>query len=370
MKFAIITHVEHKYQANDIYAYEPYVREMNLWGKYVSSCKIVAPLSSESINSIDSEYNFEGISLEEIPSFNILSFKNKLLTTAKLPVIIYKIFKACFWADHIHLRCPGNIGMLGCFVQVFFPFKKKTVKYAGNWDPKSKQPLSYRIQKWIVSNTFLTRNCQVLVYGEWENQTKNIKPFFTATYKESDIVSIPEKKLNDQIKVIFVGAFTENKQPMLSVKAIEKLIIEGHQVSLDMYGEGAEYNKIKTYIKKQNLDKYIKLHGNQSKDIVKKAFQESHFLVFVSRSEGWPKVVAESMFWSCLPISSPVSCIPFMLNKGERGALVDATVESVLNAIEGYLNNEKKYTDAVGLAESWSQEYTLDKFELEISKLL
>ena len=75
-----------------------------------------------------------------------------------IPIIVCKIFKVCFWADHIHLRCPGNIGLLGVLVQVFFPKKIKTVKYAGNWDPNSKQPKTYILQKKILSNT-----CAVVV---------------------------------------------------------------------------------------------------------------------------------------------------------------------------------------------------------------
>lgn len=370
MKFAIITHVKHKYHKNDIYAYEPYVREMNLWGKQVSSIKIVAPISPEIINPIDSKYNHENIVVDKVPSFNVLTIKNLIKTILKLPVIIYKIFKVCFWADHIHLRCPGNIGLLGCFVQIFFPFKKKTVKYAGNWDPKSKQPFSYKIQKWILSNTFLTHNCKVLVYGEWEKQSKNILPFFTATYRENDIVSIPEKKLTNEIKIIFVGSFTKGKQPILSVQTIERLTKDGLNVTLKMYGSGEEYTLIEEYIHKQKLSHVVKLYGNKSKEVIKKAFQESHFLIFVSKSEGWPKVVAEAMFWNCLPISSPVSCIPFMLNYEERGALVDANVESIYIALNGYLEDHKKYENSIIAGKKWSQQYTLDKFELEISKLL
>ena len=142
--------------------------------KRQSQTRIIAPISNESILPIEIPYNSNAIIFDEIPQFNILTFKNKLKSIFKIPIIIFRIFKACYWADHIHLRCPGNVGLLGCFVQIFFPFKKKTVKYAGNWDPKSKQPLTYRLQKWIVSNTFLTRNCKVLVYGESADQSNNI----------------------------------------------------------------------------------------------------------------------------------------------------------------------------------------------------
>ena len=39
----------------------------------------------------------------------------------------------------------------------------------------------------ILSNTFLTKNMQVLVYGEWEGSSKNVKSFFTATYSELEV---------------------------------------------------------------------------------------------------------------------------------------------------------------------------------------
>ena len=44
--------------------------------------------------------------------------------------------------------------------------------------------------------------------------------------------------------------------------------------------------------------------GIRVKENIKKAYKRAHFLVFISKSEGWPKVVAEAMFWKCLPIST------------------------------------------------------------------
>ena len=61
------------------------------------------------------------------------------------------------------------------------PKTPKSAKYAGNWDPKSKKPWSYQLQQWILSNTFLTKNMKVLVYGVWDGQSQNIYPFFKLT---------------------------------------------------------------------------------------------------------------------------------------------------------------------------------------------
>ena len=371
MKFGIITHAEHKLKGKDIFAYEPYVREMNLWAKHVDEIVILAPKSrNKKISKIDSGYKHSKIDFIEINSFNLTTIANFISSLFVIPKICFQIYKVMKSVDHIHLRCPGNIGLLGCIVQIAFPSKPKTVKYAGNWDPKSKQPLSYKIQKWIVSNTFLTKNCKVLVYGEWKNQSKNIIPFFTASYSENEIVDIAPKNLKSKIKLLFVGNFSAGKQPLLTVKVAEELLKKGYNIQLDMFGNGVKFNSVNDYILKNELDKNIILHGNQSKDIVKKAFQESHFLVFISKSEGWPKVVAEAMFWSCLPISSKVSCVPFMLGYGERGSVISSNKAEIVLELEKYFTKNNTYAKKVAKAKGWSQQFTLEKFEDEIKKLL
>lgn len=371
MKFGIITHAEHKLIEKDIFAYEPYVREMNLWAIHVDEIIILAPQSKDKeASNIESAYKHSNIQFVEIQKFNLTTFKNFISSLFVIPKICFQIYKVMNSVDHIHLRCPGNIGLLGCFVQIIFPSKPITVKYAGNWDPESKQPLSYKIQKWILSNVYLTKNCKVLVYGEWGNQSKNIVPFFTASYSENEIVDIETKNIKSKIKLLFVGNFSKGKQPFLTVKVAERLIEKGHNIQLNMFGEGVEINTIKDYINENGLSKNIILHGNQPKDIIKKAFQESHFLVFISKSEGWPKVVAEAMFWSCLPISSKVSCVPFMLGNGERGSVVTKDVNEIVKEIEMYINRENVYLEKVAKAKGWAQQFTLEKFEKEIKKLV
>ena len=370
MIFGIITHAVHKIKDGQIYAYEPYVREMNLWGKYVDKIFIVAPVSVDEIRSIDSNYENSDIKLIAIPNFDITSFKNIIRSILVIPKVCNTIYKVMKEANHIHLRCPGNIGLLGCFLQIIFPSKIKTAKYAGNWDPKSKQPITYRLQKWILGNTSLTKNIKVLVYGSWPNQSKNILPFFTASYQQNEIEEIPKKDFNSIIKLLFVGAFSRGKQPLLSVKATHKLINKGHNLTLDMYGDGSEFIKVEKYISDNELNEHIKLHGNQPKEIVKQAFQKSHFLVFISKSEGWPKVVAESMFWTCLPVSTKVSCVPFMLDDGNRGCLINDNIDDIVEKIEQYIYDKKIYFQQVSRAKKWSQQFTLDTFEEAIKELI
>ncbi|RAR70224.1 glycosyltransferase [Flavobacterium aciduliphilum] len=370
MKFVIITHVPHFVYGNSISAYAPYVMEMNIWSKYVDELIIVAPRSFQKKESIDCNYSHSKIKFIEINSFDVLSSKNTFLALLKIPIIGITIFKAMRYSDHIHLRCPGNIGLLGCLIQVFFPKKTKTAKYAGNWDPCAKQPLSYRFQKWILHNTFLTKNMNVLVYGTWNNQSKNIKSFFTATYSDADIEEIQPRKLEGQINFIFVGTLTKGKQPLYAIQLIEALKMKGFEVNLSIYGEGAEMPFLKHYIESNNLHPFICLKGNVSKETMKGVYKNSHFLLLPSKSEGWPKVIAEAMFWGCLPVTTSVSCVSSMLGFGSRGILLTEFLSDDTQNILQLLENQVAYEHKIKEAVAWSQMFTTNKFEYEIKKLV
>ena len=210
LKFLIISHVVHKKISDGIFAaYGPYVKEMNLWFKYVDTVTIVAPISNSTADKIDIEYS-KKINLVEVAEINLTNKKTLIKSLIYLPSIFYKTIKAMAKADHIHLRCPGNMGLVGCVAQILYPKTKKTTKFAGNWDKNSKQPWSYQLQKWILNNTYLTKNMQVMVYGKWEDSSKNIVPFFTASYTEALKIPIPDKTFsaNAPIRLIFVGALS------------------------------------------------------------------------------------------------------------------------------------------------------------------
>lgn len=370
MNFVIITHVAHISEHNQYFAYAPYVREMNIWTKLVHNVIIVAPESESKKTSIDLNYEHKNIEFVSVAEFDVLTLQGIIRTVFKTPSICWQIYAAMRKADHIHLRCPGNMGLLGCFIQILFPNTIKTAKYAGNWDPQAKQPFSYKLQKWILSNAFLTRNMQVLVYGQWALSSKNIKPFFTATYNEIDKLNIVPRNLQQQIRFVFVGALVSGKNPFYAVQLVEMLNKEGYNIALDVYGEGLERNQLEKYIVLNNLENNVLLKGNQTKEIVEMAYRSSHFVILPSDSEGWPKAVAEGMFWGCVPVATKVSCVPFMLDYGNRGVLLEMNLQKDVAQIKVLLQNEVDYQIKSQNASKWSRKYTLDVFEVEIKKLL
>ena len=372
MKLLIITSIEHKKSGGDIYGYAPYVREMNMWTNHADEIKVMGHETDMEIDAIDIEYTSKDLEFVSVPAFNIVTSTETVKTLFKLPLILYKMFVSMMWADHIHLRCPSNMGLLGSVVQIFFPHKMKTVKYAGTWSPTEQKHFTWWLQRRILISNFLSKNIKILSYGDWNDNNINVLPFFTATYSKKETVPFKRKTFDAKIKIIFVGVLNENKRALLSVQVAKKLLDKGYDIQLDIFGEGILREPIEQYIKDHNLHGSIILHGNKAKDVVKAHFMQAHFLFFFSQNEGWPKVVAEAMFLGCFPITTTISCLPYMLDNNERGHLinVDDTEDEIMSIVESYISNPDLYNKKLEKALTWSQEFTVEKFEDEIEKLL
>jgi glycosyltransferase involved in cell wall biosynthesis len=346
---------------------------MNIWFKHVNKVTVIAPLNkSLTPDNIDLAYEHPNIKFIAVPEFHFTSLSGIIKSVFVIPYILFIICWHMMHATHIHLRCPGNMGLLGALTQVLFPRKKKTAKYAGNWDPNSKQPLSYRLQKWILRNTWVTHHMKTLVYGEWPNRTKNILPFFTASYNESDKLPVPKKTIHDKpLRFIYVGTLTANKQPLLALDVFYELFKMGKPVEMHFYGEGVQKQLLTEKIAIYQLAEKVFVHGNVDAVTLKAAYRQSHFLLFFSKSEGWPKAVAEAMWWGCVPITTPVSCVPWMVESPFRGLLIHnaAKKESVDQILTECMTPEG-YMNKAHAAMTWSRLYSLETFENAIINIL
>lgn len=212
-----------------------------------------------------------------------------------------------------------------------------------------------------------------MVYGDWKEKSKNIYPFFTASYTNEKKVAVELRSVeseSQEIKLLFVGTLTMNKRPLETIETLESLIAKGVRASLDMIGDGAQRAELEKYVQSKGLQNVVRFQGKQNQDDVIGFFRSAHFLVFLSQSEGWPKVVAEAMWWGCLPITTSVSCVSQMVGNMERGILIEPDPEIVADKIMDLIDNPVLYQKMCQSAMDWSREYTLERFENEIVKLL
>jgi glycosyltransferase involved in cell wall biosynthesis len=370
IKFLVVTYAPTLKSGSAYYSYSPYVDEMDVWFKYADEYRIISPNTYPS-DFLSKPFKSKNIEYYHIPFIALNTLAVTVKSIVLLPYILFQLFRAMSWATHIHFRSPGNVTLLGSMVQVFFPSKTKSVKYAGNWDPNSKQPFSYRLQQSIFRSTKLSKNIKVLVYGEWPNETKNIYPFISATYKDSEKLPSKNRNYSKKLQFVFIGAMVIGKRPMLTVKIIQSLIEKGVVSELHMFGDGNLIDEVRQYIKDNNLNEFIFVHGNQDKEVLKDCLLDAHFTILPSKSEGWPKAIAEGMFFGAIPISTKISCLPWILDFGNRGILIEPDCENAVKSISSILDKGENYlNDMSKKAQDWSLQYTVDRLEGEIKKIV
>lgn len=351
-------------------AYAPYVREMDIWARYGDEICFCCPEWETTRGLLVEPLPFALSRHIRLVDFNIRSPLSVLKALWAVMWNTVLIFRAMIWADHIHLRCPGNASLLAAVVQIAFPRKRKTAKYAGNWDAAAPQPLSYRIQKRILANGFWSRRTTVLAYGEWPDAPSNVKAFFTATYSGSEVPRSIEKPVLLPIRLVFAGMLTAAKRPAYALELVRSLAESGMAVRLEIFGSGPMKEELAAQISEWELAHKVTIWGNQPKEVLKEAYKEAHFVVLPSVSEGWPKAIAEGMFWGCIPLATPVSCVPAMLDNGTRGVLLSLDLQRDTKALVDLLNDTGRMKRTAAAAAAWSQKYTLERFEAEIRKLL
>ena len=94
--------------------------------------------------------------------------------------------------------------------------------------------------------------------------------------------------------VIYGFSFATRKRPELLIKAVEQLRQQGHEVELDMLGEGPLESHIKGLIDDIDLQNNVHLHGHVDKPYP--IIRAANAFVLPSMSEGVSRAAMEALY--------------------------------------------------------------------------
>jgi glycosyltransferase involved in cell wall biosynthesis len=151
------------------------------------------------------------------------------------------------------------------------------------------------------------------------------------------------------IKIINIGRFTEQKDQITLLKAIKLLIRNDNRFFLTIIGRGYLESKLKNYISRNNLYKYIKIITECSKPYG--YIKNSDIFILTSKFEGLPNVLLEAMTLKKYIISTACPTGPKeILNNGKYGHLVKiGDYKSIANLLFNYKKNKKKINKMINL---------------------
>ena len=354
-----------------LYAYGPYGREVEIWADLFPRVVIAAPLRHETPPDDCVALQRSNISVAPQLETGGDSLWAKVIQIVLLPLHVWKLCLAMRHADAIHVRCPGNLGVLGVLLAPLFS-KRIVAKYAGQWESERPLPLGFRLQQ-VILKSFWWRDGVVTVYGEWPNQPKQIVPFFTSMMTSDQVrrsIKVAAgKSLGGPTQFLYSGRLAPLKGVDLLLSALRLTIDSGVAAELTILGDGPERSHLEELSRELGLQPYVTFVGAVPYDDVMFWYERAHILVLASSSEGWPKVIAEAMCHGVVCIGTDTGLMPWMLHnrgrtfpEGDVGALA-ATMRELSNGPEQYL---KLSTNAA----TWAQQYSLEGLRDALRTLL
>ncbi len=308
-----------------------YIRQMQALNQYFEGMVICCPFVEYNPSKVVSVYESPSISFMPLPNVGGDTINDKFKLLAAIPVWFRSFYQLNKQVDIVYQRFPNNLNIPG-FLFFYIIRKKVFATYTGTWPEEANQPITYRLQKWLLKNLF---RGPVWVYANGENLGRNIFAGFSPSYtwrewdEETEQVAQRIERLQQQgismLKMVSVGTLNANKNQMYILNTCLLLRQTGIPFQLSLVGEGPLKESYRQFVKENHLENQVTVVGGLNYQQLRVLYRKHDFVVQAAISEGFGKVPIEGFFHGLIPVLNQSALAPYMVDNGKRGFLFDAT---------------------------------------------
>ena len=370
-RLAIVTSVVHYRHRDVLSAYGPYVREIEMWADLFPEIRLAAPLR-ESLPPGDClPIRSDNVRVAPKIEAGGQGPLGKLAYLWKLPLLAWQLIPDLVWSDAVHVRNPGNLGLIGVLLTPLFK-RRMVSKYAGQWISFPGEPFTVRLQKRLLASRWWRG--PVTVYGEWDRQPSHVIPFFSSAMSESQLaharIVARSKTFAGPLRVLYVGRLSRPKNVDVLLQALAIANSGGANLTCTIIGTGSELDRLQDLARDLEIDSQVEFRGGLRYELVLEQFEQAHILVLVSESEGWPKAVMEGMAYGLVCIGSNRGLLPQLLGD-HRGFVVPAGDAGALASVLLRVTHDPQvHASLSASAAPWAQKFSLEHLRDEIRTLL
>lgn len=369
----IIAHLPHYKLGNSEWvAYEPYVREIELWAQLYERVKIYTDIKKGSPKgnnkTLPANCKVKPIYVQSGPGI-----KNNVIRLLQLPYAFVHILLIMLNSKTIHLRSPGITTIIANLINKVIN-KPTIIKWATHF---KRMPIVAPIIHWemsLLQNP--PSNSKVLIYSEGTHQ--NHIPFIPALMSKSEIDKI-EVKNKDLVweppfTLLCVGRLFVYKDFDFVITGLTLFKIQHPEVKwhLNIIGDGAEKSKLLELVSKGNITKNVSFHGALDFNTVLEFYHKSHIAIMPGRYEGWGKVINEAWATNTIPLVVNEGNAPYVVKMGgNAGVLYEHDKQlfsDKLFELVNYSNNEIKSLSKLGREANYGM--TLESFQKGIKQIM
>lgn len=296
---------------------------------------------------------------------------NAIYIALYYPVFLFYILKHLATATHVHTRGPSHPAFMGICISFINTSRRYWHKYAGNWIAEG-LAASYRMQRDLLKRC---NNAAVTVNGKWAGDPPHIIPFENPCLFEDErqkAIAQNEKTFAEDFNMLFVGNLTQAKGIPELLAALKDPTFPKRITNVFLIGDGDLYDKVK---EEAGNIKNINIHvlGFRNRNEINSYYKKCHLIILPSRSEGFPKVIAEAAAYGCIPLVTDVSALSQYVKEGENGFLLPtnstANILTALNTIVKRNDLDEVAKSAAQLSALFTYERFLQRINKEVFRL-
>ena len=369
MKLLIVSHCIHYRHAGKLWSYGPYAREIELWAELFAQVRIACPVRHEPPPGDCVPFQAANIDEHPIVEAGGETVAAKLKLALLLPAMALGVIRGLLWADAVHVRCPGNLGLLGALLAPLFS-RRMVAKFAGSWLKMPGEETTVGWQRWLLRNWF---RGPVTVYGEWPGEPAHIVPFFTSLTSDAQMDrarrAASAREPSSHVRLLYTGRLSKAKNVDCMIEAAAAARAQGTMVDCVIVGDGPERAALEAQTQRLGMAGHVVFTGGVDFDAVLDNLEKANTLVLTSETEGWPKSAAEAMAFGLVCIGSNRGLFGKMLE--HRGIAVEPRdVGALTAAIVDLGANPQKYEPVRHRAAEWAQQFSMEGLRDAIRDLL
>lgn len=367
----VVSHVVHYRHAGAWHAYGPYARELELWAGLFDRLTVAAPVREEAPPGDCIALRAPRLALAPQPETGGATMRAKLVQIARLPRSLWTLARSMARADAIHVRCPGNIGLLGAVLAPLFS-TRLVAKYAGQWQRRPGEPSSVRLQRAILRSPWWRG--PVLVYGGSTGERAHIVPFFSTALDAAQMTraraAAERARPDGPLRLLFVGRLSREKNAGVVIEAVARLRRAGIETSATIVGDGPARAELVSRARALGVEDRVSMAGAVPHEHVLVSYESADVAILLSETEGWPKAIAEAMAFGLICIGSDCGVVRSMLSDG-RGLVLDSRDAAALaDLLRPIAETPGRYDEMRQRAARWSQQFTREAFQAALGEVL
>lgn len=371
MRLLIISHVSHFWHRDSYHAYTPYAREIEIWADLFAEVVIAAPCRDEVPPANTCQINRTNVRIAPQREVGGTTWRHKVGILVALLPLVASLSREMGNADAIHVRCPGNLGLLGALLAPLFS-RRLIAKFAGQWSDSPQEEWTVRFQRGILRSAWWRG--PVTVYGKKPDQRPHIINFFSSMLTAEQLsrarVSSRIKHLKPPFRVTYTGRLTRSKNIDVLLRAIATLRADRVPLTATIVGCGPERDSLEVLARHLQIADHVHFVGAVPPEGVLDYLEQSDIFVLVSNTEGWPKAMTEAMAFGLICIGSNLGLIPTILGDGRGLTVPPRDGPALTEALRGITCAPESYEDMRTQASEWAQQFSLESMRNELRALL